>query len=310
MERKRVIALVGPTGTGKTSLSLALAKKLDGEIIACDSRTVYKYFDIGTAKPTPEQRSSVPHHLLDVVEPEESYTAARFADDAATVIQKLAAGGKTSIICGGTGFYFRALLEGLCIPAVPPQEELRRELHELAEQEGNSVLKERLSMLDPEAAGRLNVNDRFRLVRALEVCIVTGKPFSTLAVRQESPYETLWIGLTVRDRQVHKELLKQRIAVQMKDGMLEEACLLYKRYGPAQKLLKTVNYSDLVAHIEGRLSLSDCMSECERHNFQLARRQTIWFKTNPLINWVYVDEANEEKIYRSALILCERFLSG
>lgn len=310
MEQPRVIALVGPTCTGKTALSLDLADSFPAEIIACDSRTVYRHFDIGTAKPTAQEQARCKHHLIDVAEPEEEFTVTQFVDTAKSVIDTVDAAQKVPIVCGGTGFYFRALLEGLRIPDVPPQNELRQELLTLALNDGNPALKNKLEELDPAAALKINVNDRFRLIRALEVCLVTGQPFSSLAGRQELFCQTLWLGLTFRDRDLHRKIMRQRIEKQMADGMLEEARRLYDRYGPSQRLLNTVNYRDMVDHIEGRLNLADCIDSCEHNNYRLARRQQTWFNANPLIHWFYLDEMSPTEIRQSVLKLCQSFLRG
>ncbi|MBY0357716.1 MAG: tRNA (adenosine(37)-N6)-dimethylallyltransferase MiaA [Candidatus Obscuribacterales bacterium] len=308
MTKQKVIALVGPTCTGKTALAIHLAKEFSAEIIACDSRTVYKYFDIGTAKPTAEEQAAARHHLIDVAEPEESFSAARFFDEATRCINEIEQRGKSVIICGGTGLYLRTLLEGFAMPKVGPQEELRLELNEFADQNGNAALVERLAQIDPQSAAKLNVNDRFRLIRALEVSITTGLSFSSLAQKEEPNYDTLWLGLTFADRQKHRDWMKLRIAAQMDAGMLEETKKLYERFGPSQRLLSTVNYSDLVEHIEGRLNLKQALEACQIHNFQLARRQRMWFKRNPLINWLPIDELKPSEMQNSAIRLTESFL--
>lgn len=308
MPRAKVVAIVGPTCTGKTALSLSLARKLPAEIICCDSRNVYKYFDIGSAKPTEEEQNSVAHHLISVAEPDENFTAAEFARLASKAIDEIRGRAKLPIVCGGTGFYARALLEGLSIPEVEPDEVLREKLKEEETEEPGS-LHRKLAALDPISAAKLNPRDLFRLTRALEVCLKSGKAFSELAHRNESPYDVLWIGLSIRDRDKLKELISRRIKEQMQMGMLEETKDLLKRFGPSQKLMNTVNYRDLLRYLSGELSLDEAISEAEKHNYQLARRQIMWFKTNPQINWFFVDELKRSSIEESALALLKRFLS-
>lgn len=301
-----VIALVGPTATGKTALSLELAFHLSGEIVACDSRTVYRRMDIGTAKPSADEQALVRHHMLDVADPNESYTVAQYQDEASQAIKEIAGRGRLPIVVGGTGFYARALLEGLDIPAVPPQPELRAELSSLAEAEGNLALKFKLTKVDPEAAAKINVNDRFRLIRALEVSRVLGKPFSQAARRSRPAYRTIWIGLTVGDRLWLKQAIARRLEQQMKAGLLDEVDSLLKRYGPCRSLVNTVNYKELVAHLNGHCDLSEACAQCIGHSYQLARRQLTWFRPNPQIHWLPVDELTACDMKERALTLIAR----
>lgn len=310
LSKTRVVAIVGPTGTGKTALSLKLAERFSGEIIACDSRTVYRKFDVGTAKPSPCEQQKVRHHLIDVVDPTEEFTAAQFAQLATQAIDDVAARSKLPIVCGGTGFYARALLEGIVIPAVAPNAELRAQLQQLAAEQGNQALHDKLNELDPITAQRLNANDLFRVIRALEVCIVGGAPFSSQAGRREEPFDTLWIGLTIADRNAFKELLTQRLREQMEGGMLEETEKLYKEYGRSLKLLHTVNYSDLLRFLEGELTVEEAFAECERRNYQLARRQIQWFRANSRINWFNVDEISKSDLNDSVGAMVETFIAN
>ncbi|MBX9688886.1 MAG: tRNA (adenosine(37)-N6)-dimethylallyltransferase MiaA [Candidatus Obscuribacterales bacterium] len=307
--KQKVVAIVGPTCTGKTALSIQICKKLPGEVICCDSRNIYKYFDIGSAKPTKEEQVAVPHHLFDLVEPDEDYTAARYVRDAGKVIEEISARGNLPVVCGGTGFYSRALLEGLGIPAIPPQRELREKLAQDEEQEPG-ILHQRLCELDPKSAARLNPRDLFRLIRALEVCITSGKPFSEQASKVvEAPYEVMWIGLSIKNRDLLRELIHKRLEEQMRQGMLEEVQALVARFGASQKMMNTVNYRDMLKHLSGEFTLKEAVAEAEKHNYQLARRQMMWFKNNPLINWFYVDELSREKIELSVFEKLEQFIS-
>lgn len=302
MEKKpRVVAIVGPTASGKTALSLSLSKRLKGEVVACDSRTIYKYMDIGTAKPTADEQRAVRHHMIDVAEPDQTYTAAQYKEEAGRAIEEIVGRGALPVVCGGTGFYARALLEGIQIPEVAPQEELRRQLNEFADREGNQALHQRLAELDPRTAERLNVNDRFRLVRALEVSIVTGKAFSQLATRTDEPYETLWIGLTVENRQLLKERIKERFAEQMDQGLLAEVQFLLNKYGPTRTIKNAVPYRDLIRYLSGELTLAEAWEECLKHNFQLARRQIMWFRANQKTNWYCLENQSSQEILEDVL---------
>jgi tRNA dimethylallyltransferase len=307
--KPRVVAIVGPTCTGKTALSLRIGEQMPVEIVACDSRAVYRYFDIGTAKPTEEEQARVPHHLLDVADPADVYTVAQYRRQAGEAISSISMTNKLPLVVGGTGFYARALLEGLVIPKVPPQPHLRAELNAFAEASGNEALHQKLADLDPTTAAKLKVNDRFRVVRALEVTITAGEPFSALTRREEPPYDTLWIGLTANDRSILAKTIEDRFHTQMRDGMLEEVESLYKRFGANQSVMNTVNYKELVEHLEGKTSLADASELCMRHNRQLARRQLIWFRANPLITWFKIDEQSPAALASDVLNYINRSLN-
>lgn len=309
-KRPLVLAIVGPTCTGKTALSLALAQKLDGEIIACDSRTVYRHMDIGTAKPTPAEQASTPHHLIDVVDPNEIYTAAQFAADGKQAITGILSRQRIPVVCGGTGFYARALLEGLSIPPVPPVPELRAELIQLAEQHGSKVLHDKLAELDADSARRINPNDCFRLVRALEVCLTTGRPFSAQARRTESPYEIVWLGLTINDRSVLRSALERRFVQQLNCGLVEEVEFLWRKYGQCQSLANTVNYKEFIQHFTGQVDRARAEELCMQHNYQLARRQLIWFRANKAISWFPVDELSSDHLLMLTLELVGKSAAG
>jgi len=299
---------VGPTSTGKTKLSLALARRLGVEVVACDSRTVYRYMDIGTAKPSAAERASVPHHMLDLVNPDQSFTAAMYAAQGKTALEAILSAGKLPVVCGGTGLYARALLEGIIIPAVPPQPELRGELSLLADLKGNQALVERLRQLDPVSAGKIGVNDRFRLVRALEVCQVTGRPFSQVATKAVPPWRTLWIGLTVADKAALRKSIQARFQEQMRQGMLAEVQFLSERFGFTRAITNTVNYRQLSAYLQGKISAQAAEEESVRHNWQLSRRQLIWFRANPAINWLEIDKRSAAQLLDTVLKLVSDFI--
>lgn len=297
LDKPLVIAIVGPTASGKTALSLAIAERLNAEIIACDSRTVYREFDIGTAKPSAEEQARIRHHLIDVAEPDENFTAANFAELSRAAIDDMQARGKLPVVCGGTGFYSRALLEGLAIPEVEPDEALRAELRVFADERGNEALHERLRAADPETAQRLGVNDRFRIIRALEVTHATGRPFSEVARKIDPPFQTIWVGLTAEDRSFLHGQIRQRFYEQMDAGMMNETERLYRKYGRSQKMMNTVNYKQLVQLIEGDIDEATAHEEAVKHNIQLARRQLMWFRANPETKWFAIDRMPKPELH-------------
>jgi len=303
--RPLVVAIVGPTASGKTALSLSISERLPAEIVACDSRTIYRYMDIGTAKPSAAERAHIRHHMLDLVDPDEVYTVAQYKEDGTKAIEDILSRGRLPIVVGGTGFYARALLEGLEIPAVEPQPELRTSLRELADTEGRPALHKKLAELDPVSAARIGVNDVFRIIRAIEVSVVCGRPFSDLARRVPPRYDTLWIGLTAANRSILYEAIRRRYHDQMAQGMLAEVEGLINRFGHSQSVMNTVNYCELATYLDGGMTRAEADQLCVRHNCQLARRQLIWFRANPLINWWCVDEIASDELPEAVLRLIE-----
>lgn len=296
-----VLAIVGPTCTGKTSLSLNLAKQLNGEIISCDSRAIYKGMDIGTAKPTVHERSIIRHHLIDVLQPDRFFSVAEFKELADVAIADITQRHKIAIVCGGTGLYARALLEGITMPSVEPQPEIRTKFNELANNKGNAHIHDHLRKLDPIAAKRLSVNDRVRIIRALEVSIVAGKPFSSLAGKAPPPFKTIWAGLRFHDRTLHKQAIIKRLKEQFINGLKEEALNILNKSELKAVARTAVNYKEFVPYLEGRENLEHVFEQCVTHNFQLAKRQLTWFRANPAIQWFNIDQLSESAIISQIL---------
>lgn len=292
-----VIAVVGPTCTGKTSLSVGLGLKYGGEVIACDSRTIYRFMDIGTAKPTMDERQGVAHHMLDLVDPDQVYTVAEYQKEGTAALNDIFARGKVPIVCGGTGLYARALLEGLSIPEVSPQKELREELKAFAGEHGNQALHDRLRQLDPGSAQKIHPNDVFRIIRALEVTMTLGKPFSEATKKKEVPFRVIWIGLTYIDRELLRVKIEERLGQQVCAGLVEESKFLYEKYGATQPLLNAVTYKEMINFFDGNCTLEDAIADCVVHNYQLSRNQLIWFRANQEINWFCVDDTNSGSIF-------------
>lgn len=285
-----VVAVVGPTCSGKTGLAIELAESLNGEIVACDSRTIYKYMNIGTAKPTAEETARAPHHMLDLVEPDQIYTVSQYQRSAETLLADLTGRNIAPVVCGGTGFYVRAILEGLEMPEVAPQQDIRDELNALADLHGSEYLRPILAKLDQISAQRIGQNDRFRLIRAIEVSRVLGLPFSQAQKRKPVPYNIVWIGLTANRRELLKERIIERFDIQLRDGLIQEVQDLYKKYGDTQALLNTVAYKEYIQYLKGELTIEQAREESIKHSVALARRQLIWFRANQEINWLAIDQ--------------------
>jgi tRNA dimethylallyltransferase len=280
--------ILGPTAVGKTALSLDLAECLDAEIVSADSRQVYRLMDIGTAKPSQKERQRVPHHLIDIVWPDEKFNVSYFVQRAEQVIQDVCARGKSSLLVGGTGLYIRALTEGLLIaPGADPS--LRRDLHEKAQKRGNEALHAELEKVDSQMAARLHPNDLVRIVRALEVYYCSGSRLSELQKSHgfgQKPYRTLKIGLCC-DRERLYEKIDKRSEDMFEEGLIEEAeAILEAGYDPNLKILKTIGYRQALGVLNGKLKLDEALDDLKRSTRRYAKQQLTWFRKDKSIIWL------------------------
>jgi tRNA dimethylallyltransferase len=269
-----LVVVVGPPAVGKTALAIDLARRFDGEIVSADSRQVYRGMDIGTAKPTREEQSLVPHHLIDIVAPDEPYTLAQFQADAYAAIDGILAHGKLPLLVGGTGLYVRSVVEGLRIPRVPPNEELRAQL---AAQD-RLALYERLRELDPDAAARIDPRNVRRTIRALEVCLSTGERFSELGRASPAPYRIMQIGLTMSRADLYTRI-DARVDHMMTDGLVAEVESLVKRgYNRNLPSMSGLGYREIGAYLRGEVSLDEAVANIKRSTRDFVRRQYTWFR--------------------------------
>ena len=286
----RVLLVVGPTGVGKTGLSIDLARKIDGEIISADSRYLYRGMDIGTAKPSLDERKSVPHHLIDVADPDETWSLALFIERTHKLIDQIQSRNKVPIIVGGTGQYMRAITEGWRIPAFEPASNLRRVLTEWSEAIGRDELHKKLTLLDDEAARFIDASNVRRTIRALEVILSTGVKFSSLRIK-EGPAHNYWIiGLTMERRELY-ERVDARIESMFKRGFVEEVRrLLELGYGPAFPSMSGIGYREVIRYLNDEIDLETAKGLMRRGTRQFIRRQTNWFKpADPDIHWFSMD---------------------
>ncbi len=282
-----VIMLLGPTAIGKTELSLNIAEKYSGQIVGVDSQQVYRYMDIGTAKPTTVERSQVPHHLIDIADPDENYNAARFLEDSMASIDAIHKSGDIPILTGGTGLYFKSLLEGL-FEMSSINDEIKDKIRNRLEKEGRGVLLKELSECDPESAARIHPNDTQRLVRALEIYESTGFTWSELInSQQKEPYllNVLKIGLTC-DREKLYDRINRRVSVMVDLGFEAEVrSLLEMGYTGSLNSMQSIGYRHMVNFIEGRWERDESLQLLARDTRRYAKRQYTWFRRDQKIQW-------------------------
>ena len=293
LDKQPLILIIGPTAVGKTELSLQLTERLDGEIVSADSRLFYRGMDIGTAKPTPEERARVPHHLIDIADPDDVWSLAVFQQKAFKIIADIHARGKLPLLVGGTGQYVRAVTQGWVPPEVKPDVRLRDLLESLQEERGKDWLHEKLQMLDPVAAEKIDPRNVRRTVRALEVILTTGKPFSQQRGQSDSPYKLIPIGLK-RPREELYQRVDKRIEAMFEAGLVDEVrSLLEKGYSPDLPPMSAIGYRECAQVVTGELNAEQAKVEMRRATRVFVRRQANWFKENdPDIQWIYAGESN------------------
>jgi len=290
--KPRILVICGPTASGKSELALDLARRLDGEIVNADSMQVYRGMDIGTAKPTPEQRAEIPHHLIDVADPDQPFSAADYAEAAHGTIHAISSRGKRVIVAGGTGLYIRSLLKGL-VDSPGNTGEMRQELRAEAQERGNQAMLEELRRVDPELAERIHPNNLVRIIRGLEVFRLTGTPLSRY--QQEHAfsgqcYQSLQIGIRV-ERPLLYNRIDERVNRMLEQGLLQEVQqLLTAGYGPESKAMRAIGYKEMTAHLAGEYGLDEAIRLIKRDTRHYAKRQLTWFNAEKDILWLEYPE--------------------
>ncbi len=311
MKKPLVIVVIGPTASGKTSLSIELAKKFDGEIVSADSMQIYKEMDIATAKPTKEEMSQVKHHLIGILDPGEEYSVAMYKNDAVSAIKDILSRGKLPIVCGGTGLYVDTLINNTEF-FEHGKTDIRSELELKAEEKGIESLLDELKNIDPDAAYRLHINDRKRIIRALEVYYTTGKTISEqdrLSHMNESEFDWCIIGLTAENRQLLYDRINLRVDMMLEEGLLDEAKLFFSK-NCSLTARQAIGYKELKPYLDGRATLNDAVEKLKMETRRYAKRQLTWFRRNTAINWISIDSTGDRDVADVAADIINRFNSG
>ena len=287
-----IICIAGPTASGKTALAVELAKEFNGEVVSCDSMQVYRRMDIGTAKPTEEEKQGIVHHMLDVAEPEEDFSVSCYCEMAGPIVDDILARGKTAIIAGGTGLYMDALIRGNDF-APYPSTGRRQELEQRAKEEGIEVLMDWLRQVDPESAARLHLSDQKRIIRALEVYLETGETITAhnLKTQMRPPkYRPLWLGLDFSDRQKLYERINLRVDIMLEMGLIAEIqALLDQGVPPKCTAMQAIGYKEFVSALQGSGTVAEAAALVQQASRHYAKRQLTWFRRNSAMNWLVRD---------------------
>lgn len=285
--QKPLLVILGGTASGKTALSVEIAKKFDGEVISTDSRQVYKYMDIATAKIKPQEMEGIPHYMIDIVEPDQEFTLADFVNKAKVHIEDILRRGKLPILAGGTGLYTRAICENFQIPRIPPNYDLRNRLEKELEEKGEDYLYEKLQKVDPEAAKKIHPHNHRYVIRALEIA-ETGQKKSGL--KGQSEYNVLKFGIEW-DREKLYERIDTRAAHQIEDGLINETkMLLQKGYDLSLPSMSSLGYPEMIKYITGEMSLEEALELLQKNTRNYAKRQLTWFRREPDVIWISGEE--------------------
>ena len=305
-----IICIAGPTASGKTALAVELAKELNGEVVSCDSMQVYRRMDIGTAKPNQAEMQGIIHHMLDVADPDEDFSVSRYCEMATPIVDDIVARGKTAIIAGGTGLYMDALIRGNDFAPYPATGR-REELEERAHREGIEALMAWLQDIDPEAAAKLHLSDRKRIIRALEVYLETGETISTHNKRTQAippRYQPLWLGLDFEDRAVLYNRIDRRVDIMLEQGLITEIEELLAAGIPQKSTaMQAIGYKEFLAAMDGQCTIMQAAEDVKKASRHYAKRQLTWFRRNANMNWLARRGDGMDEIIQNARHLAYNF---
>ncbi len=294
--KPKILAVVGATASGKTSLGVELAKKYNGEVISADSMQIYKGLDIASAKPTTEEMQGIPHYLIDFLDRDVSFSVSDYVKLANEKIKDIISREKLPIIVGGTGLYIDSLLNNVKFSEGGNDEVYREKLYTIAREKGNEYLYNILLETDPVSAETIHMNNLVRVIRALEVFHVTGRRFSELKAESrliESPYDSLIIGLNFHDRQILYDRINKRVDEMLKMGLVDEAKNVWKA-GNQKTASNAIGYKELIPYFENTMTISECVDRIKQETRRYAKRQLTWFRKNTRIQWIFLDEINKK----------------
>lgn len=313
MKKTKVIVIVGPTASGKTTLGIHIAKQFGGEVISGDSMQIYEKMDIATAKPTIEEMDGVKHHLIGFVNPQDEYSVASFCEDAKKAVSEIKEKGKVPIIVGGTGLYIDSFINNITFFQDASSEKIREELYNELNEFGIEKLYSELISVDSEAAKKIHPNNEVKVIRALEIYRTTGKNLTEQneqSHQSESEYEPLYIGISYKDREKLYDRINKRVDIMCDNGLLDEAKEFYKEYA-SKTAVNAIGYKELKPFIDGEKTLEECANHLKQSTRRYAKRQLTWFNRNERINWVYPDTYEDiSLLYDEAERLVEEFLKG
>ena len=315
-EKPKILAVVGPTASGKSALAVSLAKALDGEVVSCDSMQIYRGMDIGTAKPTAEEMGGVVHHLIDIADPEQAFSVMDFVAAAERAVKDIHARGKLPILCGGTGLYLDAFLRGDSAETPGADPAVRAELADLAEKEGAEALHARLREVDPESAEATHPNNVRRVIRALELFLVTGVPKSEWDRRSRTVparYDAVVLGLNFYNRELLYERIERRVDQMMREGLEAETRALAASgvFESSPTAAAAIGYKELLPYLRGDATLDEAVDELKTSTRRYAKRQLTWFSAKAYVKWLFVDDKDAktmrkyEEIVKTALSVCD-----
>lgn len=301
-----LIAVAGPTAGGKSSLALAICEEFSGELISCDSMQIYRRMDIGTAKPTPEEMARVPHHLINICDPDEDFSAATFAEVATKAIDDVLSRGRLPVLCGGTGLYLDSVLKGVDYGEMEPDLHYRAEMQTYAEENSVIALHDKLKALDPEAAEVIHPNNIKRVIRALEIIHLSGMTkteWDRQALRRETPYRETVIALDYRDRETLYRRIEMRVDQMFEMGLVEEARALYDAgfLAPNTTAGGAIGYKELLGYLRGEMTLEEAKDTLKTATRHYAKRQLTWLRKNPSVQWFYPDDYASQTDFTSAV---------
>jgi len=311
LENKKIplTVIVGPTASGKTALSIEIAKRFGAEIVSADSMQIYKEMDIATAKPTLEEMQGVPHHLIDCVDIKNKFSVAQYLKMARDAIYDINSRGKRAVVVGGTGLYVNSLVDNIQFED-ESDSTLRQELLAELEKFGGEYMLKKLSVLDPEYAAKLHPNNKGRIIRGIEINLTFGHSMSehtAISRNVQSPYSALMLGITYKDRQKLYDRIDRRVDRMIETGLVKETEAFFNKLDADKTAVQAIGYKELFPYLDGKISLDEAVDNLKRATRNYAKRQLTWFRKDERIHWLYADEMSESKLVNGAFSLCEAF---